>query len=135
MNIYLYKTSILFLHRDGVYMSYFQEANNLYNTREYRKAITLYQKAAESKDNEAAALYNAAVCFIKLAEYEKSVSLLKCAISKRMESKYFFNLGYCYTMLKDSRKALIYFNKAWSLDNNDKDCEKAINLIIQNHKK
>lgn len=116
-------------------MSYFQEANNLYNTREYKKAITLYQKAAESKDNEAAALYNAAVCFIKLREFNKSVELLKCAINKKSESKYFFNLGYCYTMLKDNRKALIYFNTAWSLDNNDNDCEKAINLIIKNHQK
>jgi len=116
-------------------MSYFQEANNLYNTKDYRKAIALYQKAAEYKDNEAAALYNAAVCFIKLQEFEKSVALLKSAINKKMESKYFFNLGYCYTMLKDNKKALIYFNTAWSLDNTDKDCEKAINLIIKKHQK
>jgi len=129
------KYNIIFSHRDGVYMSYFQEANNLYNTKDYRKAITLYQKAAESKDNEAAALYNAAVCFIKLREFEKSVALLKSAIDKKIESKYFFNLGYCYTMLKDNRKGLIYFNTAWALDNNDNDCEKAINLIIQKHKK
>jgi hypothetical protein len=36
-------------------------------------------------------------------------------------------------MLKNNKKALVYFNTAWSLDNNDKDCEKAINLIIKNY--
>ncbi len=116
-------------------MSYFEKANDLYNTQEYKKAISLYQKAAKIKENEAASLYNAAVCFIKLKEYEKAVPLLKSAINQKRESKYFFNLGYCYAMLKDNRKALIYFNTAWSLDNNDIDCEKAINLIIKNYKK
>jgi len=116
-------------------MNYFEKANDLYNTQEYKKAISLYQKAAKTKENEAASLYNAAVCFIKLKEYEKAVPLLKSAINQKRESKYFFNLGYCYAMLKDNRKALVYFNTAWSLDNNDIDCEKAINLIIKIYKK
>lgn len=92
-------------------------------------------KAIETKENEAGAYYNSAVCFIKLLKYEKAIFLLKKAISLKMDSKYFFNLGYCYVMLKDNKKALIYFNTAWTLDNSDKDCEKAINLIIQSYKK
>jgi len=116
-------------------MSYFQRANELYNTKDYRKAIDFYRKAAEFKDNEAASLYNAAVCFIKLKEYEKAINLLKSAICKKADSKYFFNLGYCYAMLKDKRKALVNFNTAWALDNTDRDCEKAINLIIHQYKK
>jgi tetratricopeptide (TPR) repeat protein len=115
-------------------MSYFQKANDLYNTKDYKKAIAMYQKAVELKDNEAASQYNAAVCFIKLKEYEKAIPLLKSALIQKRDSKYFFNLGYCYAMLKDNKKALIYFNTAWSLDNNDNDCEKAINLIINNYK-
>lgn len=114
-------------------MSYFEKANDLYNTQDYKKAISMYQKAIESKDNEAASLYNAAVCFIKLKQYEHALPLLKSAILRKRDSKYFFNLGYCCAMLKDNKKALIYFNTAWSLDNNDKDCEKAINLIIKNY--
>lgn len=116
-------------------MSYFQKANDLYNIKDYKRALAMYQKAVEQKENEAASLYNAAVCFIKLKEYEKAIQLLKSAILIRHESRYFFNLGYCYTMLKDNKRALIYFNTAWSLDNNDKDCEKAIDLIIKSYKK
>jgi tetratricopeptide (TPR) repeat protein len=116
-----------------MYMSYFQQANDLYNTQDYKRAIVMYQKAVENKDNEAASLYNAAVCFIKLKQYERALPLLKSAIVQKRESKYFFNLGYCYAMLKDNKKALVYFNTAWSLDNDDKDCEKAINLIVKNY--
>ncbi|MCM0647546.1 tetratricopeptide repeat protein [Clostridium swellfunianum] len=116
-------------------MSYFEKANESYNTQDYKRAISLYQKAVENKDNEAASMYNAAVCFIKLKQYEKALPLLKSALLQKRDSKYFFNLGYCYAMLKDNKKALIYFNTAWALDNNDKDCEKAIDLIIKNYAK
>jgi tetratricopeptide (TPR) repeat protein len=116
-------------------MNYFQRANDLYNTQDYKRAIAFYQKAVETKDNEAASLYNAAVCFIKLKGYEKAIPLLKSALLQKQDSKYFFNLGYCYAMIKNNKKALVYFNTAWALDNNDKDCEKAINLIIKNYAK
>ncbi len=114
-------------------MSYFHKANEYYNAKDYKKAITLYEKAIKFKENEAAALYNSAVCFIKLKDYNKSIDLLKSAIKLKQESKYFFNLGYCYTMLKNNRKALIYFNNAWCLNNDDSDCEKAINVIMKNY--
>lgn len=116
-------------------MNYFEKANDYYNLKDYKRAISLYQRSIEAKENEAASLYNSAVCFIKLKEYNEAISLLKSAIALKSESKYFFNLGYCYAMLKDNKKALIYFNTAWSLDNDDKDCEKAINLIINSYKK
>jgi tetratricopeptide (TPR) repeat protein len=111
-------------------MDYFSEANDLYKTKEYKKAIELYKKAVETEDNQAASLYNAAVCFIKLKEFEKAVPLLKLAIKENGSSKYYFNLAYCYAMLKDNRKALVNFNTAWALNNNDEDCCKAINIII-----
>ncbi|MCT8978136.1 tetratricopeptide repeat protein [Clostridium sp. CX1] len=114
-------------------MSYFQKANDYYNTKDYKKAIDMYEKAIKYKDNEASSFYNSAVCFIKLKEYKKAIPLLKSAINLKMDSKYFFNLAYCYTMLKDNRKALVYFNTAWCLDNNDSDCEKAINIILKNY--
>lgn len=116
-------------------MNYFEKANDFYNTKDYEKAISMYQKAVQTKENEAPSLYNAAVCFIKLKQYEKAIPLLKSAIIKRNDSKYFFNLGYCFAMLKNNKKALIYFNTAWSIDNDDIDCEKAINLIIRNYKR
>lgn len=114
-------------------MSYFQKANDYYNSKDYKKAINMYEQAIKFKDNEASSLYNSAVCFIKLTEYQKAIPLLKSAIKLKMESKYFFNIGYCYTMLNDNKKALVYFNTAWCLDNDDTDCEKAINIIIKNY--
>lgn len=116
-------------------MSYFQKANEHYNLQDYKKAISLYQKAIENKENEACSYYNSAVCCIKLKEFLKALDLLKSAILLKQDSKYFFNLAYCYSMLGDNKKALIYFNTAWALNHNDNDCEKAINLIIKNIKK
>ncbi len=115
-------------------MNFFQRGNEMYNTKDYRKAIELYKRAYEERNNEAAALYNAAVCFIKLSEYDKALPLLERAIVHRRDSKYFFNLGYCYAMLKNNKKALIYFNTAWALDPSDGDCKKAIDLIINGYK-
>ncbi|GAA0718122.1 tetratricopeptide repeat protein [Clostridium malenominatum] len=115
-------------------MNFFQKANDYYNSKDYKKAILLYQKSIEAKENEAASLYNSAVCFIKLKEYAEAIPLLMSAVSLKEDSKYYFNLGYCHAMLKDNKKALVYFNTAWALDNDDKDCEKAINLIVNNLK-
>ncbi|MCY6957816.1 tetratricopeptide repeat protein [Clostridium brassicae] len=115
-------------------MGYFERANNLYNDKEYKKAIDIYKKAIAIKENETASLYNTAVCFIKLQDYTNAIPLLKEALKNKIDSRYFFNLGYCYAMLKNTKKALIYFNTAWALDNNDYECEKAINLIIKNLK-
>lgn len=114
-------------------MSYFQKANELYNIKDYKKALAMYQKAIELKENETASLYNSAVCFIKLGNFEKAIPLLRSSIIQKGEAKYFFNLGYCYAMLKDTKKALVCFNTAWSLDNSDCDCEKAINSIMRNY--
>lgn len=116
-------------------MSYFQQANEMYNIKDYKKAINLYRKAIENKENEACSYYNSAVCFIKLKEYSKAIGLLKSALLLKQDSKYFFNLAYCYAMTGNNQKALIYFNTAWSLDHSDKDCEKAINLITKNFKR
>ena len=116
-------------------MNYFKKANELYTTKDYKKAIEMYNKCLELNENEPACLYNSAVCFIKLKEYTNAIPLLESAISKKRQSIYFFNLAYCYSMLKNNKKALIYFNIAWTLDNSDYECEKAINLIVSNYKK
>lgn len=116
-------------------MNYFKKGNELYTTKDYEKAIEMYNKCLEIHENEPACLYNSAVCFIKLKKYDKAIPLLEAAILKKRQSSYFFNLAYCYSMLNNNKKALIYFNIAWALDNSDKDCEKAISLILNNYKK
>lgn len=116
-------------------MDYFEKGNALYNIKNYSKAIEMYTKCIEVRENEPSAFYNSAVCFIKLREYKKAIDLLKSALYIREESIYYFNLAYCHAMLNNSKKALIYFNKAWCLNNSDSDCEKAINLIMSRYKK
>lgn len=116
-------------------MSYFNEGNKLYNTKEYKKAIDLYKQSIDTGENEACAYYNAGVCYIKLKDFSEAIGMIKKAITLQKDSKYFFNLAYCYAMLEDSNKALIYFNRAWALDSSDNDCEKAIKLIMAKNKK
>lgn len=111
-------------------MNYFTEANELYKSKDYKTAINLYKKSAELKEFEAPSLYNSAVCFIKLKDYNSALPLIYKALKLKHESKYYFNLAFCYLMLDDDKKALNYFNTAWSLDNSDLECEKAINIII-----
>ncbi|NYC93651.1 hypothetical protein DFN09_001564 [Clostridium acetobutylicum] len=38
-------------------------------------------------------------------------------------------------MIRDKKKALMYFNRAWALNYEDSDCEKAITLILNGYKK
>lgn len=110
-------------------MNYFIKANDLYKSKDYKNALDLYKKSAAERQFEAPSLYNSAVCYIKLKDYTSALPLIYKALSIRKESKYFFNLGYCYLMLNEPGKALIYFNTSWSMDNNDLECEKALTLI------
>lgn len=116
-------------------MSNFNEGNTFYNMKDYSKALIYYKKAIAMGDNEACSYYNCGVCFIKLKDFDNAIIMIKNALSLQKESKYFFNLAYCYAMKEDTNKALIYFNMAWSLDSSDLDCEKAINLIMSKNKK
>lgn len=116
-------------------MNYFSEGNKFYNDSDYKSAIYAYKKAIEMNDNLPCCYYNIGVCHIKLKEYDAGIIVLKKAIEIQEESKYFFNLAYCHAMKNEVKKALINFNIAWSLDNNDEECEKAINLISKKNKK
>ena len=117
-------------------MNYFNEGNKFYNMQNYEKAIECYKKSASQNANEACSYYNCGVCFIKLKNFDDAIIMLNKAITLKRESKYFFNLGYCYVMKERLNTALRLFNLAWSIDPTDQDCEKAINLIITKlHKK
>lgn len=59
---------------------------------------------------------------------------LKLAVKIKNDNKYFFNIAYCHAMLNNTSKALYYFNLSWSINNEDSDCEKAINLILNNNR-
>ncbi|MBU5453965.1 tetratricopeptide repeat protein [Caproiciproducens sp. MSJ-32] len=116
-------------------MNNFIEGNNFYNNKEYEKAIASYKRAIENGESTTCANYNLGVCYIKLKEYDRAIPYFKKAISMQKESKYFFNLAYCYAMKNEIKKALINFNVAWALDNTDEDCKKAIEIIAKKNKK
>lgn len=48
----------------------------------------------------------------------------------KYESKYFFNLVYCYVMKECFDKVFCFFNIVWVIDFNDNDCEKVVNFVI-----
>lgn len=110
-------------------MNYFSKGNEFYNNHNYCEALNYYEKAIENKECEYHSCYNSGVCYIKLKNYPKAIEMINKALDLHVDSKYFFNLAYCYSMLDEEQKALRYFNLAWALDNNDSDCEKAIKLI------
>ena len=116
-------------------MNFFNEGNKYYNMKDYEKAIEFYKISIENNDNTACSYYNSGVCLIKLKEFDKAIDMIKKALNLQQESKYYFNLAYCYAMKEEVKKALIYFNMAWSLDSSDSDCEKAIKLILSKNKK
>lgn len=115
-------------------MNYFEKGNMFYKNENYKEALDMYKKSAKNNINKPSSLYNSSVCLIKIKNYEDAIYFLKSAIMLKPESKYFFNLAYCYSMLNISSKALLYFNTAWALNPEDKDCEKAINLITNSYK-
>lgn len=112
-------------------MNNFDKANQKYNSGQFEDALCLYQKSIQGNREDCHSLYNAAVCLIKLRNFSEAIEYLKKALTIQKDSKYFFNLGYCYVMLNEKALALQYFNTAWSYDNSDEDCEKSINIILK----
>lgn len=110
----------------------FKQANHIYDKKDYKKAAELYRKAINKNDViNIKAIYNLGVCLIKLKQYSEAIHELEKAIKlDSTKSKYYFNLGYCCFILGNNKKALRSFNRAWALDETDKDCKKAINLIL-----
>ena len=112
-------------------MEYFKKANECYNEQDYKGAVAIYNKAIKNRDNEIASMHNIALCYIKLKKYNKAIPLLKITAIKNPTGNYFFNLAYAYVMVKNFKKALIYFNTAWSLSPENKNCEVMINYILE----
>jgi tetratricopeptide (TPR) repeat protein len=111
----------------------FIHGNALYYKGLYKQSIKAYKRAIENHENEISALYNTAVCYIQLKKYKEAIPILKQAIAKGQKSNYFFNLAFCYLKLNDIKKALVYFNHAWALNPDDKECEKIINKLLSGY--
>ena len=116
-------------------MNHFNEGNKFYTEKQFQKAINSYRLSIDSNVNVPCSYYNIGVCYIKLRDFDSAIKMIKKSLEFQKESKYYFNLAYCYAMKQEINKALIYFNLAWALDSSDLDCEKAIKLILSKNKK
>lgn len=116
-------------------MNHFNEGNKFYTEKQFHKAINSYKLSIDSNENVPCSYYNIGVCYIKLKDFDCAIEMIKKSLSLQKESKYYFNLAYCYAMKQETNKALLYFNLAWSLDSSDSDCEKAIKLLLSKNKK
>lgn len=102
--------------------------------KKYTRALPLFLKAIEDKDNAEYikyALYNGAICLMNLENYINAISLLKMFLEIEIgESILYFNLAYCYFCIGNNKKALVNFNTAWALSNEDVKCEEAVNSLL-----
>ncbi|MHC1684401.1 MAG: tetratricopeptide repeat protein [Clostridiaceae bacterium] len=112
-------------------MEYFRKANKYFSEQEYKRAVEIYNKAIQNKEHEIDSLYNIGLCYIKLKEFNKAIPILKVVTMKQPKGRYFFNLAYAYVKIENFKKALMYFNTAWALSPDDKDCEIMINYILR----
>ena len=88
-------------------MSYFNDGNKYYNNKDYSKALENYIESIDIGENESCAYYNAGVCYIKLKDFNSAIDMLKKALYIQKESKYYFNLAYCYAMLVVSKADIV----------------------------
>ncbi len=112
-------------------MEYFKKANECYNKKQYEEAICIYNKAFKQGDNIISSIHNIALCYIKLEQYNKAIPLLRVVVAKKPRGEYFFNLACAYLMVKDLKKALAYFNTAWTLSPYISECEIMIKYILK----
>lgn len=111
-------------------MGLFNEANILCNNKEYTKAIAIYKQCIDNDEQTEKAYYNLGTCYIKMKEYNKAIDTFRTVL--KINDTYvnaYYNLGYAYSRIDDCKKAYRCFNIAWSLNNEDQECEKAINLL------
>lgn len=104
----------------------------------YLYKLQKYEEAIEELKKDTSVdffYYNTGVCYLKLEKYEDALKYLKKSLKVNeniQKEKVYFNIAYCYVKLNNHKKALIYFNNAWALNPYDKECEKAINILLKN---
>ncbi|SHE34932.1 CDC27 family protein [Caloramator proteoclasticus] len=109
------------------------EAINLYEQKNYKKALNLFLKVLEHQNNYLIN-YNIGVCYIELNKFTDAIQFLKKSLylNKYYENTY-INLAYCYYKKKDYKSCYRIIKEGVSAINSDKlnNIEKNLfNLII-----
>lgn len=116
-------------------MNYWDKATTLYTKGQYKSAIKAYNKYIKKCDKTdlSTVYYNIGICYYKLGYFKESILETKKAIlHNNRDSRYYFNIALCYQKLNNNQKAYIYYNIAWSLNENDLECEKSIDKLLGN---
>ena len=115
-------------------MIYYIEAMKLCFKKDYKHAIPLFLKALDDTDNleyVECTIYNVAVSFMNLEDYTQAISFLTMYLKRWTgDSMLYFNLAYCYTCIGHNKKALLNYNAAWVINDNDNKCESVIDFLL-----
>lgn len=120
---------------EGVFIESFRNIKKYANEKSYKRIVKIYNDAIKNKDYEIAYMFNIALCYIKLKEFDKAIPILEIDAMKKPTGEKLFYLAYTYLKVKNFKKALMYFNRSWSLSPENKDCEIMINYILSVYRK
>ena len=115
----------------------------MYKAGDYSLALTTYQKALETDQKNAPALFNAGNASQKQQHYEDAAkyfqSVLKDASNPALQSKAGYNKGVAEIKQKQLQDAIQSFKQSLKLDPNDQDTrenlQKAINELKKQNEK
>ena len=102
---------------DGFLENVFKKAVNLHNLKNYKDAITLYEKVLKFKPSHKLALINLANIFDQFGNLIKTKYYLeKLFFFESYNPEIIFRLGLIYLRLNDEKNAIIYFDKIIDID-------------------
>lgn len=109
-----------------------QMANRYYNQQNFLDAQRMYLEVLKQKKSHTA-YYNLGVTYTKKKDYVFAVQAYRESIKlNKKHSNSFFNLGFALYNIDEEKnlgKSLIYFKMAYSINSEDTDCKKAIELL------
>lgn len=119
----------------------YYDAVNLFSQGNFSEALSLFEKILQVKtlkDNAERNLFEKTHfeigrCQIKMGQYDEALKSLSSMIKKFPQSEYvkitLFHIGLAYEMLKNSDKAVTYYNKVASIEPKDQINKQALKRI------
>ena len=98
----------------------FDRAKELYDTGDYKEALSLFEEFFQKNPEIYLLHYNIALCHQELGEYDKALENYKKFLEKRPNhSTTYYKMGLCYIGLKQFDKALESFEKTIEINPDD----------------
>ena len=109
-----------------------KSASNLFDSGLYGQAIELINTNLKSNIDNHKLIFLKGRSQLMLNQYEKAASTFLDALAIKMDSDYLNGLGYAYSKLKQSDKALAAYNKAISINNKNSYAYFNSGLLLEN---